>query len=608
MELSRLLITGPLNIETPFCVVKEVADAHGIKYDGLEMNPMRLQSELLLSIETTKIQKITSTEGNGVRDIARFINKYTPWPLSKLLLAFNFLNKFIEIDNPLKIIPTNFKVGLQTPDNPESINSSVLFKICKYHGIKLTTETSIEDMFNVVNMLREPNELLFDKVKNIIVGGIGNPNLVNILINFGGENLEKNNNVEIAHNMLENVHRTLTDIRYLQNNINPSNNQGAIALAAINYNIDISKSSCPINEYKKLKLLGRTDYKPIDKWMQRWFIKNPIIFDLTVSFNPLFPQSYYNPNDLINMTLNSGYKNEDIIENSHYELLQMAHVEETFYYGEMPNLKTKETPISLTNIDDIPYGQLLSYGSCETSMNPISIEELIELFTNNENFSNPFSTITNISSLAINKLKLMSQSHIGHIPGIKLSEETISFRKTLHSTILSIENNFRFKDESTRQLVSSYRNSDPETKTLIHNTLVNLLNVGMYMRGWNGTDDYPIVTAYVPIERNAEIALNVTNAINEYETLTRRLGKIGLQINNLPLVLYKDKEYHVSNSSKEGLTINERIKIVKEGDKTSNTSSCIRLSSNWICSSAHKYLTALNFPSPFDIFYLRHIS
>jgi len=608
MELSRLLITGELNMNTPMCVIKEIADAHGIKYDQMENNTLTLQYKLIELINSTKVEKIIIIK-DSLRDIARYINKDISWPKSKLLLAFNFLNQFNIVDDPLRILPKNFKIGLQTPENIESINSCILYRICVLHKINLNNQTSIEEMEFSIKMLKETPETLLEKVRIFINSNIENHHLINILL-LSNQKISITEESEISYNILENIHKSLTDIRYLQKSINPSSNQGAIALSAINYDIDISKSSVPIDEYKMLKLIGRTDYIPIDKYMQYWYKTNPSIFDLTVYFNPLFPSVYYNNNDLINMVINQGYKEEDLINDQPYELLQLSHVSETFYYGELPNLRIKETPILILDIKEVPYGQLLCYGSLNTFTKPISIEELIELFNNNENFSDPFSTSTVIPQLAINKLKLMMCCHIGHIPNLLLSEETINLRKKLYDVIINIENLYKYKDNATRQLRSIYKNTDPETKNMIKKSLLNLLFVGMYMRGWEGKEEeeFPVKTAYVPIEKTADVAMNVTNSINEYENTLRRLGRIGTQINNLPLVLYKDKEYHISNSDKEGLTIGDRIKIVKEGDSTSNTSSCIRLSSNWLCSSAHKYLTALDDPSPFDIFYLRHIS
>src|SRR5438093_207691 len=100
------------------------------------------------------------------------------------------------------------------------------------------------------------------------------------------------------------------------------------------------------------------------------------------------------------------------------------------------------------------------------------------------------------------------------------------------------------------------------------------------------------------------IAINVTNSIALFENSCKSLDKVGTLIINLPLVIYRDGAYQTSNEARNGYTIGERVNIVKKGNSTGNTASCIRLSSNWICSTAHKYIVSLGFPAPFDIFNL----
>jgi hypothetical protein len=234
--------------------------------------------------------------------------------------------------------------------------------------------------------------------------------------------------------------------------------------------------------------------------------------------------------------------------------------------------------------------------------------ELIQLFEVNQNFSSPFGSDSIFSSTSINKLKLIARSPSGSNPTVRISQETVQVRSQLLDAIESIEILSRNLDEPSRQLSFAYRISDPDTKRAIITALTNLLHLGMFMRGWSGSGNYPIRIAEVPLSRDMEVAVNVTDAIAKYESSCRSLGKIGTQINNLPLVLYKDSEYQVSTASYEGITIGERIQIVKGGDRISNVASCIRLSSNWLCSSAHKYMIAIGLSSPFDIFYLRHIA
>ena len=59
-----------------------------------------------------------------------------------------------------------------------------------------------------------------------------------------------------------------------------------------------------------LKLSGRTSYNPIDPWMKFWYDRNPVLFDLTMTYNPIFPIEYY-PN-LENLVQNQGFSVNDM--------------------------------------------------------------------------------------------------------------------------------------------------------------------------------------------------------------------------------------------------------------------------------------------------------
>ena len=55
-----------------------------------------------------------------------------------------------------------------------------------------------------------------------------------------------------------------------------------------------------------------------------------------------------------------------------------------------------------------------------------------------------------------------------------------------------------------------------------------------------------------------------------------------------------------SNDPGEGLTIGDRIKIVRGGENET-MSSCIRMSSNKICASSYYYMVLIGFRLPFNI-------
>lgn len=624
-QLSRLAITGHVYEHTPMCVLMEIADANGIKYEQKDYEKPNFAHHLLASIHQTSVPAISTGEIKEMAQwqfVARFVNKHSQWLQGKLTLAYNFLLEFMNNEDPLNKIPASFTPGLQTPDNPHAVNACVLYKTCVYHRLNVNSRTTINQMAYAVKMLRENLESVVRRAEAFVKRDAKRIDLINVLmlahyevqdpdpmiLDDNGINYEIIPKVDTTHDLLMRLHESLNDTRTLQQKIDPTTHSGAIALAAINYNIDISKSSDPTREYKILRIAGRNDYKPADPWMNYWYQRNSSIFDLTVTFNPLFPVEFYENNRMISMVQNEGFTSREIANADPYELLQLAYVSDTFYQGEMPNMKFNQTPINLDDISDVPYGQLLCYGQFDLPWRPISVAELADLFNNNQNFSSPFGSDIVFSPTAINKLKIIAQCPSGPNPNIRLSPETVAAKTVLLESINGIELILRNNDEPSRQLASTYKHADPDTKQAIRNALTYLLHTGMYMRGWLGSGDYPVIKAPVPPEREHEVAINVTDSIAKYEAACRSLGRIGTQINHLPLVTYKDGEYQASNCNSDGLTIGDRISIVKEGDQTGNVASCIRLSSNWICSSAHKYMLAIGLPAPFDIFHLRHIS
>lgn len=619
VSLSRLDITGPLYDYTPLCVLIEIADAHGIVYYHNDLDRGGFAKQLIQSINETPVPEIEENKLEDRKYIARFVNKYIQWPPSKLLSAYQFLSQFRTTEDPLSLLPNPFISGAQTPALIDSINACILYKICIQHQLHISYHTSINQMANAVQMLRTPSDSIFRRAKTFLERDARRADLINILLlspyeikdpepvlNTTENDFNSYHKVICSYEFLQRLHTSLYNIKVLQERMDPSTDSGAIALAAVNYLIDISRAREPLIEYKLLKISGRTYYTPADPWMAYWYERNPVLFDLSVIYNPTFPIEYY-PN-LDTLVRNQGFTDEDISRSTHYELLQLAYVTETFYLGSMPNMKSKYTAIELDAVDEVPYGELLCYGSMEGPFQPVTMNELIHLFNANQNFTNPFADDSIFSPTSLNKLKLIAKSSNG--PYHKsLSLSSLEIRNRLYEIIVEIEIILKANDEPTRTFIFAYRSSSSDTKQVIIKTFTELLHLGMYMRGWLGTaHEFPILKAPVPPEKEPEIALNITKSISEYERLCRTLGKIGLQLNNLPLVKYRDGHYQVSIHTSDGLTIQDRINIIKQGETSTNIASCIRLSSNWICTTAHKYLTALGQPPPFDIFNLRHIS
>ena len=397
--LSRLLITGKIDFNTPLCIILEIADAHGINYDTNDLDNKQYIQELIDIINYRETLSITFPIYliNDWEILARFINKSVSWSQNLLIDAYKYLSSFNDGKDLIDKISTDFTVGIQTPENIHSINPCILFKICKDLNVTITFDTTIEQLYKAVYYLKCDKSLLINKV-TLSIRKFNKCSLIDLLIN--NDHLHYDNeddyedkidyynipNQQTTYEDLLKLENRISDNKYLKLMVAPKTNEGAIILAATNYYIDISKSKSSMDEYIELRNKG-LNYKPLDKWFKYWYEKNYDLFDLRKTFNPLFPRKIYDQTLLLNLAISYGYNPKDKIYNNPYEFLQVAYTSETFYHGLLPLTKREATIIDLDEFSDIPYGQLLSYGQIDVSLKPITISELIDLFNANQNFT-----------------------------------------------------------------------------------------------------------------------------------------------------------------------------------------------------------------------------
>lgn len=599
VKLSRLLITGDLDIMTPFCVRKEIANASGILHNDDDLKNINFLNEMVDTINNMKIKDWSWG------DIARFVNKNCKWPQRKLLQAYQFLCSFMNTTNGIDKLPRNFTIGEQTPENVYNINACILYSVCKQLGLSCNENTTITQMKNIIIFYQSDIVDLRKKVEKHIVTA-NRKELLQILFT---SNIEPDESIEISNSnfnelpqskalstsTLSNIHTHLHNISFLQSKITPETAPGAIALAAINNKIDLSYCQDPVNEYNNLKTYDSKKYTPNDIWFRNWYNINPDIFDLTKSFNPLLPPEYYQKNILYQMLLTSGHSERSLAGgtlNSYYELLQIDYVTENFYPGLRPSLINNHTIINLDDPSTIASNDILCYGLINNSLQCITYDELTEMFRINKNFSSPFKRDTMFNDMCINKLKILARSH-----------------PKLLKIIADIENYNKHIDPYTRQLIEVFHKCPIDEKENIYQCLMSLLHLGMYMRGWRGPPmDYPLNPGLRQKNAHSEMEIRVNAAISIFEQNCTNLRATGNIIQNLPLVKCVGGEYCLSTEPSQGLTIGERIYITKLGEQTDNMSSCVRLTSNWLCGSAHKYLILLGFPPPFNIDEINQIS
>lgn len=624
IRLTRLAITGPVSAATPLCVLLDIANSHGIEYPEADMRQSSFPIYLAQAIEESEGATI-NLEGWSMQDmraIAAFVNRSADWTRDRLAQAFRFLSRFTEGDGLAQCQELEkLAIGPQTPAWPCSLNASVLYRICRQNQIRLAPTTTIEQMGRAVELLRVSTESLHRRAMQYVTQTWERHLLLALLMEapypvpdpepeviteFNSNSLPEKS---MSHEYLERLHDGISNVANLRTLIEPTSDKGAIVLVAATDWFDISLSNYPLREHKMLKVAGRERYEPVDGWLRHWWRRNKLLFDLGWKFNPMFPEKLYDLQQLRGLALREGYTEAELPQLQLYEALQLAYLSETFYLGECPQIVERngrrvQTPIELDEIGEVPPAELLCFGQWGVALQPISMSELAELFRQHCNFTNPFVSGALFSQLAVRKLLWLAESDATP-DRTPLSESSSRVRNRLATVIRQTEALLRESDGTTRRFIESFQRSGEPQKRDILDSLQALLELGMYMRGWTGSGAYPVVRAPVGAERQGEVDINVTAAFLRFDTVgsmeSRQL------VRELPLVIWKVDRYAASTDAHNGFTIGDRVEIARRGDNTSSIASCIRMTSNWLCASAHKYLTAAGRPAPFDIFYLTPI-
>jgi hypothetical protein len=624
--LSRLDITGEINLDTPKIVLEEIQLADSIK-----------------SIKTIKYNKRNKIKENyendidSLRTIAKYVNsKCKNWRKKSLLVAFDFLQKFIS-DDYIKLFSKSSKrfnigYGLQTAEEPEKLNACILYRLCKYHSIKTNKDSTYEDMFNKIKLFYyiSDNYKIKNKVQNYILNDLKfnwkTYDLVNILNDaeiLMPKEVQVHEYEDVKKLGYEEFAKCADKILYEGKEI-PENSCEAIILAALNYKIDITECLDPLSEYESLQ---KETYFPCDEKLKerlKLVSQYPETLEspwLNQVFNPILPENMYSENDLEKLCLEEGIVISDLEDSfdfdytikgpKYYNSLQTAYLIESFIHGKQKNIKNSETTF-LEKIEDLSFDEVVVYGvrgnirKDKLPLKGYTYGELLDTFTNYKNFIDPM-TKEVFSKEVIEKLYLLSQKEKRETE----SEENYKDRIELGEEIERIKIYLDNKNEYVEEFVDIYESLIEYDKERVEKLLTGILHLGMYMRGWDGESDYPLKSEETNHNTEKQIVVDdrVTQALIEFEKKTKELGDIGNYIINLPLMEYskESKSFIPSYDENEGLTVKERIKIVRGGEEGINMNSCIRTSSNKFCATGYYYMVLVGFRLPFNMNEMSHI-
>lgn len=612
--LSRMLIIGDIGPNTPSCVLIEIAKAHRVT-DCVDL------------VSAIKVKKVPTVRipysSRDIKRIATFVNRSHKWTVSSLLEAYTFLMKFATPNYLDTVSVSDYSIGEQTPANPESLNSTCLYALCKRRRLKVDRATTCEDMARMLTAY----DMSLDRMKDILLRVISKSQDKSDIINaMSVFDCIPSKNVEVvSYSVIEamnedyysllpitcdqkpivlaEVYDRLDELgqRFRRSNEYPEDPDDveAIAIACVKHGIDISSSLSPTRELKAIE--EGNSYKPYCYFMSSRVMDPHRSPYLNVCFNPRLPPEMYTMKQLRRHCLNEGYDERELAMTHPYTLMQTASMCSTFYHGKATDNVQNHTVVMFEDISDIDHSDVVSYGLLEEPKYTFTYRELITTFDTYKYFKNPIDERPEASftELVINKLARLSSMPRRQSE----SEQSHKDREHLYTVITDVKKVISGMTEEEIALHAMYKNGGANTRQQISEILKTLLDLSMTMRGWDGDSELPISLALVDCQVNVDV--RVTRMISTVKSLTD--CSAGRVIMELPLVRYdcSSSEYQKSHDHSIGLTIKEKIDIVVRGD---SVYSCIRSSSNWLASSVHKYMGDLDMPSPFDITRLARIS
>lgn len=649
MLLDRRNIIGDVDKNTPKFIIVDMAKAHGIHCRSRYIDDNDYVESVLQAIGNTKVYCFESISYRTTEElslIARYINnREYNWSVNSLKESYDVMKTAMSKSGICNIIRESLlkygydAFGELTNRCPRRISKCILYAYCRHNGytvgrntthhqLVIRVSTSMMSPFilmvaSVNSMNKRGDVLMFsnndkpdkDKILEYVVDIKKNRSRYSIRNNLYVDNnqtsthVQRNNkhnrfhkghiatdglihhqSQQLQHSHLQS-HRKNIPIVTLPRDVNES-----LVLAVLLYDLDISFADQPLLEFYNLlssyhdnKTFNIDMYQPYDKAIKKVLNINRHRLIFSQNFNPLFPLVLYSTPIINSIYESYAMKDRGFISNSgRYNILIKYSSTNNFYEGIHPELHTTTTPFIYEDVMEIQPELIVSYGKLYDEMAPFTLDELDSLFNMNGNFVDVIEGVL-FTNRAIRKLYYI---------GIKANHRIVK-------TIDSIRERIKECNDDVDRMVY-FAKSSTDLNSKIVKLLSTLMEVGMYMRGWDGksVDTYPIIEALVEPSHLNKVYDDIEKSIRQFYESCNNTEKIGKMILKLPLVRWEGNEFRSCKAA--GSTINDRLQIVTRG-YTAPLTSCIRSSSNWICSSAYCYLQRVGSNVPFDINNLRHI-
>lgn len=565
ITLDRERISGPVDNTTPHCVLKQLLDNINlnsnvkVRYDD--------GTDLYKLYQKVKSDDIEFKSSSDKTALALFINSdpFVCWDEESLDKATKSLLRFY--DGLKVIIESVNKVGYITPDNIDSYDPSMLYRLCKFFKIETFYTMTMEQMANAINLLNGDIEMIRRNL-TLYLKEITPSELVSVYTflnrnsnrlitdhdykNFISEYVENKKEI-VVKEKIDTVVKNVKDRDFLLRNYTPATGEEAVVLSGINFGINLLDSDTPISDYLELKRSVEL-FVPKSALFAKRYILNREFYKLENRWVPDLRNLY--SQDLIeNLALFEGWNNDgDVIE-----FLDNVRKSYTFYHG--------VHPYAIKDKDDKIEGNI-TYGCEEKGEFVVLSEDDLISMIRNYGFRTPNSITLSGNVCQLTSASLRKLLNICRKYDLNRLLEIIKtmFKRT---NIFSIT---RWNLEYTRV------------------ALILLYELSLYMRGWKLKKLSGKSSELPPLKKE--------------DTLTENFDQLQLNVNNAVDSLYQhlDKDLVLKNLFLNLCVINTNMSIYEAIEKIVNGTYCIRMMSNYLLSTVHHYCSQLNLPLPFDDF------
>lgn len=580
-SLNRFSVLGYIDHDTPYIVIQEIIRCNGseLDIDQIDKNFIAITDHLAKS-EYESIELADDYDEKTLDKISLFVSqKETNWDKKNLLKAFNHI---VNYDSNLDC---NFTYGHKTNEAPLSYDATMLYSFCIDKGIDTLKNDTLEDLSTYVRLSFAKRHALLDAL-SVKVTQMDISSIINVL--------KINRKRETEFTFSENTKTILDTLKNKEIERSLITDEEAIVIAFRKYNVDISSSTRPSREL--IQLQSKLKFIMDDNFASNYKL-NPVYHDINRFWKPQLSSLYLERN--ITSLLNNECVNHSDISDPKQFLYETT-LTKGIYQGLIPGCKYTETYIYKTPFEDINPKYIISYGIMDNcSFLAFTPDEIIDFLNTHKDFKD-FS----------NQGEVMTERNIKKLTTIcKNFPQEKSFSDLL-KTIRDIKVLGNVIDSKMKEFIVHLQKSGDNTKEEVSAIFKRLLELGMYMRGWGGGDEYPLTEEKCQnyAERYDEIETVVLEKMRELnESINALTDTTKILVKSLPLIKLseKDKSYYRSTNYEEGLSFYERLMLISTNSDSIHA--CLRLSSNYIISSSQYYNALINNRNFIDIKLLEFI-